>query len=108
MAHMGIGTACGEKLKFTAHTPGLEATITSAQTCTLCGFEIAPALPHTHAFDAEGTFHSHFCACGESYSAQAGECKVCGTFPWKMVCLAEAAIFGLVIILVLLLKKRRY
>ena len=31
-----------------------------------------------------------------------------GTFPWKMVCIAEAAIFGLVIILVLLLKKCRY
>lgn len=106
--HWYACTACGEKLKFAAHMPGLEATITSAQTCTLCGFEIAPILPHAHVFDAEGTFHSHSCACGEVYSAQAGDCQVCAGFPWKWVCIAEAAVFGLVIILVLLLKKRRY
>lgn len=35
---------CGEKGDAAAHEPGAEATETTAQTCTICGYEIAPAL----------------------------------------------------------------
>lgn len=35
---------CGEKADEAAHEPGAEATETTAQTCTICGYEIAPAL----------------------------------------------------------------
>ena len=34
--------ACGDKANVTAHTPGPEATETSPQVCTICGYEIAP------------------------------------------------------------------
>ncbi len=37
-------TACGDKQEVAAHEPGAEATETTAQTCTVCGYEIAPAL----------------------------------------------------------------
>ena len=37
---------CTEKNDFAAHTPGAEATETTAQTCTVCDYEIAPATGH--------------------------------------------------------------
>ena len=37
-------TACGVKQDEAAHEPGAEATATTAQICTVCGYEIAPAL----------------------------------------------------------------
>ncbi len=35
---------CGLREEIAAHTPGAEATEEAAQTCTACGYEIAPAL----------------------------------------------------------------
>jgi len=35
---------CGEKKDVAAHESGAAATATTAQTCTICGYEIAPAL----------------------------------------------------------------
>ena len=80
---------CGEKVDFEPHTAGPEATITNAQNCTVCGFEMAPVVPHDHVFDSEGTRHAHFCACGEAYEAEAGDCEVCAGFPWGIVCILE-------------------
>lgn len=37
-------SVCREKTDVAAHVPGAEATETTAQTCTVCGYEIAPAL----------------------------------------------------------------
>lgn len=42
--HCHICIECGEKLHEAAHAPGAEATTEAAQTCTVCGYEIAPAL----------------------------------------------------------------
>lgn len=87
---------CGEKVGFASHTPGPEATVTSAQTCTVCGFQVSPVLPHDHVFDAQGSLHSHTCACGEVYEAEAGDCAVCAGFPWWILCIVEAlAICGI-------------
>ena len=99
---------CGEKLGFSPHTPGPEATITAAQVCTVCQFEIAPILPHDHIFDAQGTLHQHICVCGEAYEAEAADCEICADFPWWIICIVEAVVFGGVILgLLLVLKKRR-
>ena len=83
---------CGEKKEAAAHTPGPAATEEQAQTCTVCGYTIAPALTHEHRYadtwttDAEG--HWYACdGCEEpgSYEAHAFEnecdtdCAVCGT-----------------------------
>ena len=43
-SHYHLCTGCGEKLDVAAHVPGADATANTAQTCTVCGYEIAPAL----------------------------------------------------------------
>lgn len=57
---------CNEQLAFTAHTPGPAATEDAPQLCTICSYELAPALEHTHVWGAwisngDGT-HTRTCA----------------------------------------------
>ena len=108
--HWYLCLICGEKQEFAAHVPGPEATISTNQTCTVCGFELAPAVPHDHVFDGNGTVHFHKCACGLEYETDAQTCSICAeahkTFPWWIVCIAEAVIFIVVILVLLLLKKK--
>ena len=70
-------TVCGEKDEKVEHTAGPEATEEAAQTCTVCGYEIAPALEHTHSFGDEwkndGENHWHECRCGEKSELAAHE-----------------------------------
>lgn len=67
--HWNECSVCGEKNEKVAHIAGPEATEEAAQTCTECGYEIAPALEHVHAFADEwkndGENHWHECRCGE-------------------------------------------
>ena len=42
--HWHTCSGCEEQGDYAAHTPGAAATETTAQTCTACGYEIAPAL----------------------------------------------------------------
>ena len=63
---------CTEKLDFAAHTPGAAATEETAQTCTECGYELAPALEHTHAWgewtsNGDGT-HTRICSKDSSHT----------------------------------------
>lgn len=101
---------CGEKQEFAAHIPGPGATISSNQTCTVCSFEIAPIVPHDHVYDSDGTIHFHKCACGLEYEVDAENCSICAeahkTFPWWIVCIAEAVVFTAVILILLLRKKK--
>lgn len=56
---------CHTKKDFTSHTPGAAATETTAQTCTVCKYEINPALGHVHqvstAWISDGESHWHRC-----------------------------------------------
>lgn len=63
---------CNEKLAFTAHTPGPAATEDAPQLCTVCSYELAPALEHTHVWGAwisngDGT-HTRTCAKDSSHT----------------------------------------
>ena len=72
-----------------AHTPDREAaTETDPIKCSVCGFEIAPALGHTHAHGTEWKSdennHWNECACGDKANTAAhtdadsdGKCDVC-------------------------------
>lgn len=104
--HWNACYTCGGKQNFSAHTPGPEATVTSPQVCTDCGFEITPVLPHDHVYTG---LHTHKCACGQEYETDAEECPVCAeihkSFPWWIVCILEALVFGGVIAYLLLRKK---
>jgi hypothetical protein len=70
---------------------------------------IAPVLPHDHVYNASGSVHTHQCACGEAYEADGATCVVCladnKPFPWWLICIVEALVFGGVI--VVLLRKRK-
>ena len=63
---------CNEQLAFAAHTPGPAATEDAPQICTECGYELAPALEHTHVWGAwisngDGT-HTRTCAKDSSHT----------------------------------------
>ena len=58
---------CNEHGIVQAHTPGAAATETTPQTCTVCGYEIAPAIGHTHNYENwqhNSTQHWKVCSCG--------------------------------------------
>ncbi|MBQ3000126.1 MAG: leucine-rich repeat domain-containing protein [Oscillospiraceae bacterium] len=84
-------TVCGDKKDENAHTPGPEATDTTPQTCTVCGYIVKPALGHIHNFGtewkADSTGHWHGCdGCEEKGESAAhsfendcdADCTVCG------------------------------
>lgn len=63
---------CTEKIDFAAHTPSAAATEETPQTCTECGYEIAPALEHTHDWgdwtsNGDGT-HTRICKKDSSHT----------------------------------------
>ena len=62
-------SVCGEKKDEEAHAPGVEATEDTAQTCTICEYELVAALGHTHVFGEgwknDADKHWHECDCGE-------------------------------------------
>lgn len=105
--HWYACSACGEKVSFAAHTPGPEATVSSAQSCTVCQFEIAPILPHDHIYDVGGTTHSHSCACGETYTAEAANCAVCKGFPWRTLFLITTPLLLAAIVVICIWKKKK-
>lgn len=58
-------SVCKDKKDVVAHTPGAEATETTAQTCTTCGYVIKAALNHIHNFASTWTTdaNGHWYAC---------------------------------------------
>ena len=61
-------SVCGDKKNETIHTPGADATETTDQTCTVCGYVIREALGHTHNHNTmknDETNHWNECACGD-------------------------------------------
>lgn len=80
--HWHVCSGCGEKADESAHEPGPEATATTAQTCTICGYEIAPAL-------------------GEEVDS--GDEN---TFPWWIILVAVVVIGGGIVAFVVMKKKK--
>ena len=61
-------SVCGDKLSEASHIPGAEATETTDQVCTICGFVIHEAYGHAHNYDnirKDETNHWKECSCGE-------------------------------------------
>lgn len=63
---------CNDQLAFAAHTPGPAATEDAPQLCTVCSYELAPALEHTHVWGAwisnGGGTHTRTCAKDSSHT----------------------------------------
>lgn len=107
---------CGEKKEFTAHEPGPEASISAAQTCILCGYELASRLDHSHEYTVENGLHHHVCVCGESTPGiDEEDCEICAAdpavqfqrFPWWIVCAAETVLLITAIVLLIIQKKKQ-
>ena len=89
--HICTVAGCGVVIdsRKAAHTPDREAaTETDPIKCSVCGFEIAPALGHTHAhgtdWKSDENNHWNECACGDKANTAAhtdansdGKCDVC-------------------------------
>ena len=65
-------SCCGVHAEEAAHTPGPAATEDAPQLCTVCRYELAPALEHTHVWGAwiskgDGT-HTRTCAKDSSHT----------------------------------------
>ena len=87
-AHTCKTAGCTSKADFAAHTPGEAATETTAQTCTECGFEIAPALGHLCVLHltavaekaatgtAAGNKAYYQCSCGKLYQDAAASVQI--------------------------------
>lgn len=89
-------TACGEKKDVKAHEPGPEATTETAQTCTICGCEIVPALGKAE----EPTEATELPAVETEAPVDEGE----SGFSWWIIPVAGAAI---AVIAVVVTKKKK-
>ena len=73
--------SCGAKKDTASHTPGDEATHTTAQICTECGHELQAALGHSYGTEwkSDGTNHWHECSCGakKDVGAHSGGTATC-------------------------------
>lgn len=106
---------CGEKKEFAAHNPGEAASISAAQTCTVCDYEIEPRIDHPHEYTVENAGHFHTCVCGETTpAADEDTCEICGAdtmkqlekFPWWIVCIVETVALIVMGVLLVLKKKK--
>lgn len=66
-SHWQECTVCGAASEALPHTPGAEATENAAQVCTVCAYELVPALGHSfgECWNSDEENHWHECACGE-------------------------------------------
>ena len=97
--HWHVCAGCGDIQDQEAHIPGLEATETTAQTCTICNFEIAPALgaPETEPIPEETTpLVATVPAVNDGDNTQ---------FPW-WIAIVVIVLAGAVLVFVILKKKK--
>ncbi|MBE6980883.1 MAG: hypothetical protein E7437_01020 [Ruminococcaceae bacterium] len=101
--HWHVCTECGIKQEIAAHEPGAEATATTAQTCTICGYEIAPALGQEETTEAaEPTETTEGTTPAASDDANESED---GSFPWWLVIVAAVILSGVIVVIAKKKKK---
>ncbi len=122
--HWLLCTVCGKEEAKEKHIAGPEANEESAQSCTQCGYELAPKKAHIHsyAYTADRNAHRGLCACGDeieenhSWSMEQNGCSVCGAvaevtedaFNWDIVWLSVAvAAFAATVLWVALAARKK-
>ncbi|MCF0116384.1 MAG: hypothetical protein HUJ56_13630, partial [Erysipelotrichaceae bacterium] len=86
---------CGTKSEGRNHVPGDPATETTPQTCTVCGYELAPIITHTHVGNlhqgtnptctSEGIKDYYECKCGKFFEDQACTKEIANVNTWKII-----------------------
>ena len=128
--HWYACTVCGEKSDFAEHAPGAEATETTAQTCTACGYEVVAALGHSFSetWSTDADSHWHDCQCGEKEGLEPHSwdegvegdegivytCTVCGysrtepkSFNWIWIVIGVVAVAAVAVVAVIVIKKKK-
>ncbi len=74
-SHWHLCSVCGARLNQSSHTPGPAATEQAPQSCTKCGYIIAPKLEHVHKYNSDPqsdvSNHWYVCNCGHIGNKQA-------------------------------------
>ena len=76
--HWHVCTTCNAELNKEAHKPGPAATETTPKTCTVCGYEIAPVLPHEHNYTEQVATDEH--------KASSATCTAKATYYYSCKC----------------------
>ena len=98
--HWHVCENCGLKQDEAAHEPGAEATETTAQTCTICGHEIAPALGEKEPTESESTDVDDTTISTDQTDV------VNGDFPWWIIVVAAVVVIGGIVIIIVIKKKK--
>ncbi len=98
--HWHVCANCGMKQDEAIHEPGAEATETTAQTCTICGYEIAPALSSEEIEEStESTDVTTPITPADTTTSDGG------SFPWWIIFVVVVAVGGVVVFIVIKNKK---
>ena len=99
--HWHVCSGCGLKQDEAAHESGAEATATTAQTCTICGYEIAPALGEEETTDPTESSD----ATTPTTSTDKTDPDD-GTFPWWIIVIVVVVAVGGVVVVIVIKKKK--
>lgn len=100
--HWHVCSGCGLKQDEAAHEPGAEATATTAQTCTICGYEIAPALGSEETKEpTESTDATTPTAPTDKNDPENG------SFPWWIIVIVAVAAVGGTALFIVIKKKKQ-
>ena len=99
--HWHVCLGCGLKQDEAAHEPGAAATETKAQTCTICGYEIAPALGEEENTElTEDTDTTTPTVTTDKTNLEEG------SFPWWIVIVAVVVVGGAITAFVVIKKTK--
>lgn len=99
--HQSVCSACGEKGEISPHQPGAAATQSTAQVCTVCGCEIAPALGSAEKAEPSADFTEP----EVTHAASENMIGKSNGFPWWIV--IGAAVIILTATVLIAVKKKK-
>ncbi len=115
--HWQVCDICGHATASAAHESKSPATEEVPEFCHLCGWEVAPILPHTHRFGPDwqhdADCHWQICPCGETnpdaHLWENAACSVCGfqqemSF-WLPILIVVLLTIGVTVVVLLRRKK---
>jgi hypothetical protein len=88
------------------HTPGAEATETSAQICTVCGYEIAPALGETNEEISDMSKETAPAGSTEPTEPAEQDLPPQEKFSWWIILVAVVVVGGGAVAFIILKKKK--
>ena len=103
--HWHVCSGCGLKQDEAAHEPGAEATATTAQTCTICGYEIAPALGNEETkvpTENDQTTNPTTTPTAPTDKPDPED----GNFPWWIIAIVAVVAVGGVVAVIVIKKKK--